>query len=338
MAGAETALEIGWLAEEVAKGTAVTTPTKRARKGGILVPKTATASGAEAGTLAGVKRKTRVKKWSEWDTDQNAFDVNTFPFWARKFLNGSVSAPTTPGGGTLPRLWTFPRTILSDNLKSTTITAGDPNFQVWQAAYGMVDQAVFSADASSEDPVQEQYNGTAQFPTEVSTPAAPSAVDFPLLIPSLADMYIDAGTGATIGTTAVAGQLLSAELTVPTGVTYKYLAQGAAGTLSFAATGRETTSPHLALVIHLSDLTQYNHWKAGDYLKIRIRLNAEANAIETGFTYYLEYDIFGVLDDDFNWGDTAGSNRTIEIAITGQEDTTAATDLIMRCQNKLTTV
>lgn len=338
MAGAETALEIGWLAEEVTHGTAVTTPTKRARKGGILVPKVTTAQGAEAGTLSAVKRKVRVKKWSEWDTDENTFDVNMFPFWARKFLNGSVSSPSTPDGATLSRLWEFARTLTSDNLKSSTITAGDPNFQLWQAAYAMVDEAVFAADASSEDAVTEHYSGTAQFPTEVATPAAPSAVDFPMLIPSLADLYIDAGTSATIGSTAVAGQLLSAELTVPTGVTYKYLAKGADGDLSFAATGRTATSPHLAMSIHLSDLTQYDHWAAGDYLKIRVRLNGEADGIESGFNYFLEFDIFGVLDDDFDWGDTADSNRTIEIALTGQEDSTAATDLIMRCQNKLTTV
>jgi hypothetical protein len=343
MAGAETALEIGWLAEEVTKGTAVTTPTKAAQAGGFLLPERTKTTGRRAGTLSALKRKKTVHTGASWDTDSQPLDANMFPFWARKFLNGNNSGSggvtiATPGGATNARLWTYPRLLTIDNLKAMTIISGDPNFQLWQSAYGMVDEAKFSGDASSDDAVMEQYSGHARFPTLVSVPTAPTLVDYPMLVPVLTDMWIDAGVGATIGTTKVNGQYLSHDLTVPTGVTYKELGNGADGGLDFAATGREATSPELSLSIHLSDMVLYNAWAAGDYLKIRLRFNAEPNSIETGFNHYVEVDIFGELDADFDWSDVADSNRVIDIKLTGQEDTTAGTDLIMRAQNARTTV
>ena len=132
--------------------------------------------------------------------------------------------------------------------------------------------------------------------------------------------------------------MVSAELTVPTGVTFKWLASGPAGGRNFQRTGRTKSHPELKVVFELADMAQYDIYanNNGDTVcKARVRWNGPL--IEAALYHYVQADIYGPLDA-LAWSDLEGSNRTIEFTIMGQYDSTAATDLVMTVQNDQTSL
>lgn len=332
---AELALERFELALEATRGTAVTPPTHVINMEGNIVPTMTHTEGTEMrGTLAEGYRTEITRTGSTWDMSGDA-DANTAPVLANMAVKGGVTSPTTPSGATNARLWTFSRDMTSDSLKSATLYHGDPGINMLQAAYAMAEEMTLSADSSSEDLVQMGLTGSAQFPAKVSPPTAPAAISGRGLIPGLTDLYID--TSSAIGTTAITGRLVSADVSIPTGVVYKYLANGGAGTLGFSKIGRTRTRPSFTLTFELTDYTQYDLFTAGTLLKMRLRFNSAADLIESGYNNYIEIDTWGVLRD-LSWGDLEGANRTVSFTLLGTYDSTAATDLIMKIQNAKTTL
>lgn len=337
MPAAELAFERFELVLEATPGTAVTPPTHVINMEGSIVPIIVFADGTEMrGTLAEGYREEIMRKESEWDASGDV-DPNTLPVLANIGVKGGVTSPTTPSGATNARLWAFVRTVTADDLKSSTNYWGDPGVLFLQSAYNKFGEMVISADASSEDPVQLSINdGHGLFPAKIgSPPSAPAAIAGPLLLPGLTQLWMD--TSSAIGTTEITGRLISAEVTFPNGVTYKHIAQGAAGNLGYASTGRTRTRPSMTLAFELLDATQYDLFAAGTSTKTRVRFNGVANGIETGFPYYVEADIYGKLRD-LSWGDLEGSNRTVEFTINGIYDATLGSDFRLAVQNARTTL
>jgi hypothetical protein len=316
------------LAIEAVRSTAEAAPTHRPRLVGTLTPLLEYAEGtAVPGILSEADRAEAVQKSSEWEAEGDA-DANLMPLWGVAAIDGSQTTGAQQAA-TIAYLWTFLRTMTADNLKSLDLWVGDPGLQMLLADYGMVDELALTADASGTDPVQMSVSGHAHFPADAATPTAPSLLTGAMLLPGLTSLWMDAGVSATIGTTAITGRLVSADITIPTGVTYKYLAQGATGTLEYARTGRERARPTLNLTFELLDMTQYDLFTAGSYVKTRIRFNAVPDSIVAGHNHYVEFDIFGKLRA-LSWGELEGSNRTVTFELPGMYDATAATDLVMR--------
>lgn len=247
---------------------------------------------------------------------------------ARAYLSGGVGANiTTPVGATNSRLWTFAPTMDADDLDSMTLYWGDPNIQEFRAAYAMLDELSISADASGTDGVTISVSGQGQFPSKNAPGAVPSMLDGPMMLPGNMQLWIDT---ATIGSTAITGRVVSAEVTIPSGITRKWLAAGPASTLSFSSIGRGKRHVELKLVMELSDTTEYDQWAAETSLMTRLRINGPL--IEAGFYHYFELDIYGPMDS-LDWGEHEGTNRTIEVTILSEYNAAAGYDFAVKVQS-----
>lgn len=327
---AEIAFEKFALALEVARGTAVTPPTDTLDMKGSITPMEDVARpDNNAGTLAKNKRSEIIHKWCEWELEGDA-DVKRLPKLANTFMQ-PVSAPTTPVGATLARLWTFLRLLTADTIKSTTLYGGDPNQMMLKAPYAMTDEFEMSSDTGGDDMVQMSLSGHGRWPTDltgVSIPVLPAAATYPTLVPQDMQLWID--TSGAIGDTEVLDRVLNVTVTTPTGVTYKYPATGPTGGRTYSRTGREKAAPEMVIEFDFVDQDEYDKFKDGVDVKARVRFNGAE--IETGFRYFVEWDIYGKLTDP-SWGELEGSNRTLELTIVGEENASVGSDLVLRVQN-----
>lgn len=252
---------------------------------------------------------------------------------AATYLTGGIGVDIVqPPDAVLTHLWEFAPTMTADDLQAMTLYWGDANVQEFQAAFCMLDELGITADASGTDGVTLSISGQGLFPSKTGAGVAPAMLSAPMLMPGAMELWIDT---TTIGTTAVQGRVLSAEITMPSGITRKWTAEGPGGTLGFTRIGRGRRHAELALVLEVPDLTQYDQWVGETVLKTRLRLNGPA--IETVGTpavtyyHYAEMDIYGPLDG-MEWGEHEGSNRTIELTILSEYDETAGHDYCVRVQ------
>lgn len=269
---------------------------------------------------------------------------------------GYASAPSlgfTGGGGTgatataavatptTAKLWEFLRTLTSDDLKSATIYDGDPNVQIFQSKYGMCQEMSLDGDASGTDLVAVSMNGISHPPQKVSPPTFPAAITNHYVWPKTLQLWIDAYNG-NFGDTEIVQRVVSATLTIPTGVTPKYEGEGPGGTLTYTRVGRAKAHPTLVVVCEFLDTTQYDQaktWGANTRKKVRVRWSGALieTASSTAFYHYVEAELYAkpkVTD----WGDLEGTNRTLELTFEGGYLSTAATDLTVRVQGIKTTL
>jgi len=235
-------------------------------------------------------------------------------------------------------LWVFTPTMDADDLQSLTLYWGDPGVQEFQAGYCMPDELTITGDASGTDGVTISLSGQGEFPSKTAPAGTPTAMDYPMLLPTSMQVWIDT---AVIGATALTGRVVSAEITIPSGVTRKWLASGPAGGLDFAEIGRGKRHAELKLVLEVPDMTQYDQWVASDVLKVRVRFNGPSinsyGSPAAASYYFVEFDIYGPFET-LDWGEHEGTNRTVELTILSEYDTTALCDWEMRVQNNMATL
>jgi hypothetical protein len=339
---AEIAFEYLALALEPTRGTAVTPPTHYLPLAGTLTPVREKYRPEESrGIRAKNSRSKTVRTSGEWECEGGA-DPNYLPLIYNMVVKGGVTSPTTPVGATLSRLWTFVPTMNADNIKTATLFFGDPNVQIWRAAFTTVDEMTIASDSSGTDGVTCNLSGVSNFPTRVSAPTLPAQNVGDLLMPGAMQLWMD--TNSAFGTTEITGRVISTEWTVPTGATYKYIATGPGGSLNYSRIGREKTASTAKIVVELSDDSialgkEYQLFENDTLVKMRIRLNG--GAIETvgptTFYYYTQLDIYGPLDS-FAWGDMEGTNRTMEFSIESQIESGLGADWALYVQNALTSL
>jgi hypothetical protein len=243
------------------------------------------------------------------------------------YLSGGSGADVTvPEGATNARLWTFAPDVDKDSLDSFTCFAGDSNVQWFRGVYGFLDELTISADATSTDGASMAITGHTQFPSKAAPNSVPAQLAGPLMHPSGMQLWIDT---ATIGSTAVTGRVLGAEITLPSGVTYKWNAVGPTATLDYQAIGRGRRHAELKLTFELPDTTQYDQWAAATSLMTRLRINGPE--IEDGFYHYVQMDIYGPFDS-LAWGEHEGTNRTLEVTILSEYNAAAGYDYCMYVQ------
>jgi len=337
MPASELPFEYLALALEATRGTAVTPPTHNLPLVGTITPTREKYRPAEArGTLAEWYRSKTVRTGATWEGSGGA-DPNYAPLLFNLICKANAT-PTTPGGGTLSRLWTYTPTMTSDDLKSATLYFGDPNVQIFQSAYAMADELTISADASGTDAVTWSIKGMGKFPSRVAAPTLPAQNIGDLLMPGAMQLYID--TASAIGTTEITGRFISTDWTIPTGNAYKYYAGGPTGGLGFTKTGRAKRHAEATITVELNDLSigtgkEYLTWEADTVVKMRIRLNG--SLIEGALYNYIQLDIYGALDA-FAWGDVEGTNRTMTFTVQSEYDTTLGADFSLSAQNQRTTL
>jgi hypothetical protein len=338
MAAAEILNEALAIALETTHGTAITNPTHYLNMPGTVSPAISRSRRSQSdGRSAEYARSQITRKTSTWETDDADLDVNTLPVLLEMAVKGG-GVVTTPAGATTARLHTYIPTMTSDDLKSATIWWGDPNAQVYQATYCMLDTLDIAADGSSEDAATMTASGWGKFPSKVSAPTYPSQNFGPLV--NAQDMQLWMDTGSAIGTTEITGRLISGSLSIPTGAVAKYLAQGPGGDRGFTKHGRTKRHVELNLVFDLEDQTQYDLFVAGTTVKIRWRLNGPAIETITGpvtLYNYFQADVYGPLEFD-SWGDLENSNRTISLNVMSEVDSTAGYDFAAYVQNSKNTL
>lgn len=236
-------------------------------------------------------------------------------------------------------IWDFAPTMNADDLQSMTLYWGDPGVQEFQTAYNMVDELSITADDSGTDGVTMAVSGQGYFPSKTGPAAVPTMLLSPLLAPAAMEVWID--SALAIGTTRVVGRVVSAEITVPSGVTRKWTAVGPGAGLDFAGIGRGKRHAELKLVLEVPDMTQYDQWVAETVLKARVRLNGPAivsyGLVPASAYYFTEFDIYGPFDT-LDWGEHEGTNRTIEVTILSEYDASAGYDWRLRVQNNMATL
>lgn len=313
---------------EAVKGTAISVPTHYLNLAGTITPRQERYRPLEnRGILAEYYVSKMVKQWAEWEGEGPA-DVYALPFILEQLVKGA-GVIATPGGGVSSRTHTYTPTMTSDDLLSSTLFWGDPNVQVFRSAYCMVDELTLSADASSTDGVTMSVKGQGRFPSKTAPDSTPTMLNSPMLAPADMQVWID-GTGNPIGTTEIADRVVSTEITIPSGVVYKWIATGPTGTRDFYHHGRAKRHAELKMVLELADTTQYDQWVAETALKVRVRFNGPI--IEGVLRHYVQVDIYGPWDAP-DWGELEGANRTIELNVLSQYDTTATHDFQVIVQN-----
>lgn len=167
------------------------------------------------------------------------------------------------------------------------------------------------------------------FPTQTTGP----------LIPAIwMQMWLD--TSSAIGTTAVADKIVSAELTLRSGLTPKYVAVGPGGSKTYSKLGRAKRSVSGTWTLEVDDDTEYEIYRRDLDVKIRTRFNGALieNSGGNDFYNYVEVDMYGRLS--FNdWGDLEGVNRTVSFTIDGTiKDSTLGADFRLAVQNDNTSL
>ena len=235
-------------------------------------------------------------------------------------------------------LWDFAPTMTADDLQSLTLYWGDPGVQEFQSDYCMIDEMTISSDAGSTDGVTMSFSGQGHFPAKVAPAGVPTILNSPLLMPGAMQVWVDT---VTIGTTALTARVISAEITVPSGVSRKWLAGGPGGGLDYIQVGRGKRHAELKLVLELPDMTEYDQWVNSDLLKVRVRMNGPSinsyGAVPAATYYFTEFDIYGPFET-LDWGEFENTNRTVELTVLSEYDSGAGHDWAIRVQSNLQTL
>jgi hypothetical protein len=159
---AEIPFEALLLGLESTAGTGVE-PTHYASLVGTLKPVKEWYRPDEArGTLVEAYRSKVAREWSEWSGD-GPLDVYLLPVLLNMCVTGNMTGqPTTPGGATNSRLWTFKPAITTNDLKTATIFWGDRNVQMFEGRFGTIDELTITGDASSTDGSKIAVSGRTQ--------------------------------------------------------------------------------------------------------------------------------------------------------------------------------
>lgn len=261
------------------------------------------------------------------DPGFNYTSAPTLTFTGHTGTGASATAVIAVAAATTAKEWEFVRVMTADTIKAATLYWGDPNNVLYKAPYGMAEELTLSGDASSTDGVTMSIKGVAQFTSELTggaIPALPAISVGPLLVPGAMQFWLESDTTNAFGTTAITGRVISAEVTIPTGVTPKYVAVGPAGGLSFDHVGRKKARPELKFSVELIDTAQSALFIAGTTVKARVRFN-NRTAIEGSIYPSVTFDIQGKLRD-MSPGDLEGTNRTMEFTIKGVRNTQLSSD------------
>ena len=327
-------MEIGYeylsLALEGTRFTAETTPDTMANVAGVMRwRKDYYEPNDSDGQLAQSRTEKVTRKWCEWQ-GQGPLDTAVLPYYLEMLVKGGIT-PSTPGGGTLSRLWDYVPTMDSDDVKLATIWWGDPNVLEMRAAGCFIQELRITNDATGNQGATMAVRGLGNYPA-ANSPTNPAQDIDPLIVPMNMALYID--TASAIGTTAITGRLIYAEHTIPSMIVPKFIPGGTASTLTYTDIGRGkrqgTNRAMTRIRLEVPDTTQFDQMDADTEVKLRVRHNG--NLIEGSLYYYVDVDMYGVLRFA-DWGEHAGTNRTLDLQLYSKIDATLGADYRIGVQN-----
>lgn len=329
----ELAFEALALGLESSRGVLIDPPTHYVPMVGTLIPRVEYYEPEEArGTLVRRYRQKAVRRWCEWSAEGGAD-----PRYAPLFFNMITGAGviTTPTSGVLTRLHTHKPGITSDAVKTASMWYGDPNVQLWSAPFGFINDWSITADASGTDGATMSVGGMSQFWTE-DTATLPAQTIGSLLMPGAMQLWMD--TSSAIGTTAITGRVVSADITGSNNITTKFLATGPTGSLTYTRLGRGRPEVSSTVTMEVPDTTQLDLFNADTTVKMRVRVNGDLiESVTPDYYNYIQWDVYGKLKFD-SWADLEGTNRTAVFRVDTIYDSTLGADFCLYAQNQSATV
>lgn len=334
---AEINYEALWLALESTAGTAVTPPTHTTAIVGTLTPMMETFRPNEnRSTTHEFYRSKRTRFWSEFSGEMG-LDLTLLPLLLNQIVKGNVTTPTTPTLAVLGRLWTFIDLGAGANLpKTATWYWGDPTIKVFQGAYGVLDEITITADGTGTDGSTMSISGHTQKLTALgSAPTFPALVIGGIVVPMDFQVWLDdIGAAGTIGTTALTGRVLSVEHKLTRNRSYKFIPDGPAGAHTYSNVGYGKYHMETKVSMEFPDTTQFTNFTGGSVMGLRVRHNgAFIEVVSAANTYqYVEVDTYGPFDS-FAWGEYEGTNRTLEMTIISEVNSTIGSSYRIAVQN-----
>lgn len=333
--GSEIVFEQIQVGTETTRGTTATNPTDRLNMRGTVLPQLLVARPpAHVNLLAESAGSEVIREWATLSGEGPA-DTLKLPRILTYVMDGAVAAGSQQAA-TTAYLWTFPRKMDADNLKSFTCWWGDPSLtKMFKGLYGMADEWTIEDAVDSTDGAMMSLTGTTRKLDDVTNPTLAAAAIPPIIVGKNIQVWLDT-TASAWGTTEITNRILGASLRVTTGVTYKYPGTGPTGSVTYTSTGRVKIMPVATFSFELNnDLAEWTKFKANVPYRLRVRHNGPI--IEATHRHYVEYDIQGVLDEP-GWGELENSNRSMELSISGDYVASQATDVTVKVMTTLATL
>lgn len=247
--------------------------------------------------------------------------------WLLITLKGAVT-PTTPGGATLSRLWTF--VPGSTALDSMTLAAND-GAQAWidSGVYG--NTITIEGSVTGDNKVTIETFGKDKVTGTLTGGFAERVPDY--VLGWQTNLYIDA-FGGTPGTTAVVN-MVSWRVVIGNNLGRKYLANDTK-TLTSVTTGEISVTAELTFEASVTATqTEWTNWDADTKRLVRLEFLGPVDGIETGFRRFVTIDIPGNWTSPDLTGEDAGT-RTYKFGMEYVYDPTNTFGLQVRCQNART--
>jgi hypothetical protein len=243
-------------------------------------------------------------------------------------IKGGVT-PTTPGGATLARLWTF--VPGSSALDSMTLENHD-GAVARQMTGTVVDRLTIAGSANGENLVTTDLIGKSITAAALTGSLADRVPDF--LEGHQAQLFVDA-FGATPGTTELAATLVNWNVVIGNGLERLYRASNA-NTVSRLSTGAISVEATLTVDATVSAIgtTAFSDWDAATKKLVRLKFTG-ATAIESTTYPYVAIDIPGAWSA-YNLGGTDGNSRVYELRLSYVYDPTNAFGLQVTAMNART--
>ncbi|NJN53282.1 MAG: hypothetical protein HC804_00115 [Anaerolineae bacterium] len=241
-------------------------------------------------------------------------------------IKGAVT-PTTPGGGTNSRLWTF---TPSATLDAATLE-WDDGANVWEAGGCYVNKLKFSGAANEEAMVEAEIFGMNLAATTLTGALTDRTPDF--MEGWETKVFIDAFEG-TPGTTQVTGTLVNWEVEIDNQMGRKYFAANTNAT-GAVTIGELEVKAKLTIEASASQAdTEFTNWNAAT--KRLIRLDHGNNELIEGALYkFVTIDLPGAWEA-FDLGGEDEGTRVYELSLQYVYDPTNAFGLQIRAQNART--
>lgn len=247
--------------------------------------------------------------------------------WLLIGIKGGVT-PTTPGGATLARLWTF---VPSTTLETATLRYND-GVAAYIAAGVQVNQFTFEGSVEGDNMVSLDLFGRSRVAGALTGALSDRTPTF--LQGWQTNVYIDA-LGGTPGTTLVSNAVLNWQVAINNNLDRKFFAgntQQAGGIVfgDFEVSAQLTFEASAAIAA-----TELANWEANTPRLVRLEFLDVANGIETGFRRFVTIDLPGHWSEPDLAGEDKGT-RTYQFNLMQRYDNTNAFDVQIRLQNART--
>lgn len=241
-------------------------------------------------------------------------------------IKGAVT-PTTPGGGTATRLWTF---TPHETLDAATLEWND-GANVWEAGGVYVNKLKFTGSANGEAMVEAELFGMNLAATSLTGALSGRTPDF--MEGWETKLFIDT-FGGTAGSTQKTGLLVNWEVEIDNQMGRKYFAANTNDTGALTIGELEVKAKLTFEASAAQSDTEYTNWNAAT--KRLVRLDFGNNELIEGSLYkFVTIDLPGAWEL-FDLGGEDEGTRTYELSLQYIYDSSNAYGLQIRCQNART--